>query len=200
MASRQSQDVKHRSHFTALLDACVLFPAGLRDTLIRLAATGLYRARWAEQIHDEWTRAVLRRRSDLTADSLQRTCHLMNQAVPDCLVEGYEPLIDSLTLPDADDRHVLAAAIAGKADVIVTLNLKHFPQTALAPFGIEAQHPDDFICHLLDLAPETVCESIRQQRAALKNPPKTVAELLDTLRNEGLPKTAAALNHFADDL
>lgn len=163
--------------------------------------TGLFRARWAEQIHDEWTRAVLRRRSDLTADRLQRTRDLMNRAVPDCLVEGYEPLIDSLTLPDADDRHVLAAAIAGKADVIVTLNLKHFPQTALAPFGIEPQHPDDyFIYHLLDLAPETVCESIRQQRVALKNPPKTVAELLDTLRNEGLPQIATALNQFADEL
>ncbi len=81
----------------------------------------------------------------------------MNDAVRDCLVTGYEDLIASLSLPDPDDRHVLAAAIRADADVIVTYNLKDFPAETLAPFDIEAQHPDDFLVSLLDQAPGVVC-------------------------------------------
>ena len=86
-----------------------------------------FRARWTTQIHDEWVRNLLKKRSDISKDKLQRIVELMNQAIPDCLVENYEDIIDSLTLPDPDDRHVLAAAIKCQADVIVTNNLKDFP-------------------------------------------------------------------------
>jgi predicted nucleic acid-binding protein len=126
---------------TALFDACVLYPAPLRDLLMRLATTELFRAQWSGAIHDEWIRSVLEQRPELRAQ-LARTRQLMDAHVMDSLVTGYERLIETLDLPDPDDRHVLAAAIAGGADVLVTKNLKDFPADRLAPFGIEAQHPD----------------------------------------------------------
>ena len=101
----------------------------------------------------------MKQRQDLTQAQLERTRDLMNKAVPDCLVTSYESLIDGLSLPDPDDRHVLAAAIRCQAGVIVTYNLKHFPEEALAPYGIEAQHPDEFVSHLFDLDPGAVCAS-----------------------------------------
>ena len=91
-----------------LYDACVLYPAPLRDLLMRLALTDLFQARWTDQIHDEWTRNVLANRPELTAESLARCRRLMDEHVPDCLVTGYESLIPTLSLPDPDDRHVLA--------------------------------------------------------------------------------------------
>lgn len=124
---------------------------------MHVAMTDLYRAKWTDAIHDEWTRNVLKDRPDLTPEQLQRTRDLMNAHVRDCLVTGYETLIDAITLPDPKDRHVLAAAIRAGADVIVTFNLKDFPENDLKPYGIEAQHPDDFLTFQLDLAPNIVC-------------------------------------------
>ena len=116
--------------FVAVYDACVLYPAPLRDLLLRLALTDLFRARWTERIHEEWMRSVQRDRPDLTPEQLQRTRELMDLSVPGCLVTGYEGLIENLNLPDPDDRHVLAAAIRCQAGVIVTYNLKDYPQAA----------------------------------------------------------------------
>lgn len=99
------------ANFTAIYDACVLYPAPLRDFLLRLAMTELFRARWSDHIHGEWMNGVVRNRPDIPIEQLDRTRKLMNQAVPDCLVTGYEELMDSLQLPDPNDRHVLAAAI-----------------------------------------------------------------------------------------
>ena len=106
--------------FTALYDACTLYPAPLRDLLMHLALTDLFRARWSDQIHDEWISSVLEDRPDLRREQLERTRELMNAHVRDGLVTGYEDLIDGLTLPDPEDRHVLAAAIRGSASVIGT--------------------------------------------------------------------------------
>ena len=131
------------ARYTAILDANVLYPATLRDLLLSLARDGLYHARWSERIQDEWVRSLLARRPDLEAAALRRTCELMAQAVPDSVVQGWQSIEPGLTgLPDADDRHVLAAAICGHADV--TFNLSDFPVEGLAPFGVEAKHPDDF--------------------------------------------------------
>lgn len=149
-------------------DACVLYSALLRDLLLRLALADLFRARWTDHIHEEWIRSVLAQRPDLLPAQLARTRDLMDRSVPDCLVTGYKGLIDTLSLPDADDRHVLAAAIRSQAGVIVTYNLKDFPAEALMPYGVEAQHPDEFVGHLFDLAPGTVCAAVRDQRSALK--------------------------------
>lgn len=183
--------------FTALYDACVLYPAPLRDLLIRLAGTGLYRAKWSEDIHQEWMRNVLKNRTDLTPEKLQRTRELMDKAILDCLVQGYERLIPALNLPDPDDNHVLAAAIRSRADVIVTYNLKDFPLEILDEYGIEAQHPDDFIHHLLDLASDKVYMVVREQRLSLKNPAVTSEELLRTLLQSSLAQTVARLTPFA---
>lgn len=179
--------------FPVVYDACVLYPAPLRDLLMRLALTGLFHARWTERIHDEWMRSILARRPELKPQALQRTRELMNTAVPDCLVSGYEQLEEGLTLKDPDDRHVLAAAIKCHASVIVTFNLKDFWADALKPYDIEAQHPDEFIHHLLDLQRASVCAAVKGQREALKKPPKTVEEVLATLLEQGLPTTVAAL-------
>lgn len=121
----------------------------------------------------------------------------MNEAVRDCLVTGYEDLIDSLTLPDPDDRHVLGAAIRAGAQVIVTYNLADFPAETLARFDIEAQHLDDFLVGLLDLAPGAVCAAVKAQRESLRNPPKTAEELLATLEAQGLTQAVACLRQFA---
>ncbi len=182
--------------FTALYDTNVLHPAGLRDLLIRLGQTGLFRAKWTEQILDEMVTSILRRRPDLDPARLARTRQLICDGVADCLVFGYEPLIDGLTLPDPDDRHVLAAAIRCSAQVIVTANLRDFPPAALEPFNIEAQGPDQFVLDLVDLAPARVATVIERQAAALTRPPRTVDELLDELSREGLPRAAAALRSY----
>lgn len=183
--------------FTALYDADVLHPPGLRDLLVRLGQTGLFRARWSEQILDEMVESVLRRRPDLDAGRLARTRQLMCDAVADCLVTRYEPLIEGLNLPDPDDRHVLAAAIQCSAQVIVTSNLDDFPREALEPFNIEAQGPDQFVLDVVNLAPARVAAVIQQQSAALRNPTRTVDELLGDL-SQTLPRAAAALGSYFD--
>src|SRR5260370_26917417 len=102
---------------------------------MHLAMTGLFRATWSAAVHEEWICALLRRRPDLSRERLERTRMLMDLHAADALVTGYEDLIEALKLPDPDDRHVLAAAIRGRADVIVTANLRHFPANILAPLG-----------------------------------------------------------------
>jgi predicted nucleic acid-binding protein len=139
--------------FTAFFDASVLYGSALRNLLMHLTLTGLFRARWSAGVHEEWMTALLRNRPDLSREKLERTRMLMDKHAEDALVTGYEDLIEGLHLPDPDDRHVLAAAIRGRADVIVTANVRDFPAVVLTPFEIEAQHPDEFIVHLFDLAP-----------------------------------------------
>jgi len=188
------------STFTALYDACVLYPAPLRDLLMHLAMTDLFRARWSDKIHDEWIRSVLANRPDLTIEQLERTRDLMNANVRDCLVTGFEKLLAGLELPDADDHHVLAAAIRAGADVIVTFNISDFPASCLEPYGVEALHPDDFVTHLLDLAPGAVCTAAKRHRASLRKPAKTVCEYLDSLAKQQLTRTVAKLAQFAEVL
>ena len=185
---------------TAIIDACVLYSAPVRDLIVRLAQAGLIQARWTAEIHDEWMRNVLKNNPKLTRERLERTRSLMDGAVRDCLVTGYADLVDSLTLPDPDDRHVLAAAIRAGADVIVTFNLGDFPADALTTYGIEAQHPDEFIAHLLDSAPAAVTTAAKHQREGLKNPPRTVDEFLATLEQQGLVRTVAVLRQFSEQI
>lgn len=181
--------------FVVVYDACVLYPAPLRDFLVRLATTGLFAAKWSERIHDEWMRNLIANRPELETP-LQRTRELMDRAVEDCLVENHECLIEALDLPDPDDRHVLAAAIRAGAQLIITTNLKDFPEDTLAGFGIEAVHPDLFIVQQMDLHEGAVVHVAREHRASLKNPPRTVDEYLDTLAAQGLVVTADRLREF----
>jgi predicted nucleic acid-binding protein len=184
------------SSFTVVYDACVLYPAPLRDLLMWLALSDLFRAKWTEEIHEEWISNVLENRPDLTRQQLERTKELMNQNVRDCLVTGYEQLIKGLELPDANDRHVLAAAIKSNAEVIVTFNLKDFPPKNLMSYDIEAQHPDEFILHLIDLDPELVCQAVKNQLNTLKKPPLSLEELLEVLRKQQLTKSMGILKEL----
>lgn len=184
--------------YTAVLDACVLYPAPLRDLLLNLATEGVFRARWTEKIHAEWTHNLLKKRPDLHPDKLARTVALMNEAVDDCLVLNYEYLIDSLTLPDPDDRHVLASAIVGHADAIVTFNLKDFPEVAVSPHGIEILHPDDFLIAQYDLNPIGMLSIVKAHRERLRKPPKSVDEFITTCEQQGLPQLCAVLRQAVE--
>lgn len=181
------------ANFTAVFDACVLYPAPLRDLLMSVALTEQFRAKWTIEIQNEWIRNVLKERSDISEENLHRTAELMRQAVPDAIVENYEGYIDSLELPDPGDRHVLAAAIKCQADVIVTNNLRDFPGEVLARYEVDVQSPDIFLGHLFDLNPTAFCAVVRQQRERLKNPPYTAEELLGIFYNQGLPITVGKL-------
>ncbi|MDY7231302.1 PIN domain-containing protein [Hyalangium rubrum] len=183
--------------FVVLYDACVLYPAPLRDLLVRLGLSGLVQAKWTEQILDECFRSIARQRPELAPRQLERSRRLLSEAIPDCMVTGHEALVGGLSgLPDADDRHVVAAAIRCGAQVIVTFNLKDFPGEQLARYAMEAQHPDDFVLSLIDLDAAEVARVIREQSAALKNPPRTVAEVLELLRHQGLARSVARLKEF----
>ncbi|SDS64915.1 PIN domain-containing protein [Pseudomonas granadensis] len=184
------------SSFTAVYDACVLYPAPLRDFLMWLALSGLYRARWTEEIHCEWKRNLLKNRPDLSIEQLDRTSQLMDLAIPDACVDSYEDLIVGLSLPDEDDRHVLAAAIRCGADVIVTFNLKDFPTRSLEPYGIEAQHPDEFVENLFHLDSSAVIAAAQRQRQQLKTPPMDADCFLVLLQRQGLDQSVSSLSRY----
>ncbi len=177
-----------------LLDSCTLFPAPLRDFLMHLTLLDVFQARWTEEIHDEWIRSVLVVRPDLTEKQLQRTRDLMDLHIRDCLVEGYDDLINDIELPDPDDRHVLAAVVRCKAEAIVTFNLRDFPESVLAEHGLIAITPDDLIDKCFETFAEKIHLAFDRQLASLKNPPKTRGELLEILRQQGLRKTAEKLS------
>ncbi|WP_345816030.1 PIN domain-containing protein [Paraburkholderia sp. PREW-6R] len=185
------------SHFTAVYDACVLYSQPLRNLLMRLALTDLYRARWTQAIHDEWTRNLAANRPDLDPASIARVRDLMDAHVRDALVENYEHLIPGMDLPDPDDAHVVAAAAHCGAELIVTFNLKNFPARALSRYNVTAQHPDDFIADLFDLNRAKVLEAMSEHRKSLKNPPKSVDDYLDTLTRLGLTQTVSMVRQYS---
>lgn len=172
--------------FTVIYDANVLYPNSLRDLLIRVAQAGLVEAKWTEKILDETFSSLRRVRTDLDPAKLDRTRQLMNRAIRDVLVTGYEPLVEVLDLPDPDDRHVLAAAITARAQVIVTDNLKDFPRERLVPWNIEARSADDFVLDLIDLNQQSVYAQVQRMADAWQNPPGTVEDVLTSLEHVGL--------------
>lgn len=176
-----------------VLDACVLYPAGLRSLMMWLAVHGLIRPKWSEQIHEEWMRNVLKDRPDLTRTQLERTRRLMDEHGGDCLVMGHEQHIASLTLPDMDDRHVVAAGIEAGADAIITWNLGDFPTEVVEGCGIEVRTPDQLVGALLDTRATEVLAAMRQHRESLKNPPKSAADYLETLKLQGLRESVERL-------
>jgi len=186
----------HPGQFTAVLDACVLYPAPVRDLLLCMAEQNLYRPKWSDLINQEWTSNLLEKRPDLQEKQLTYTVSLMNKAFPDAEVDNYSNLIKALTLPDPDDRHVLAAAIRCHADVIVTFNLRDFPVDILNSYDIEPVHPDQFIVHLIDLDKEKSTASFKQQVDQLQNPPKSEQEVLKTLKKCNLKESAILLGNL----
>jgi hypothetical protein len=187
------------ARYTAVLDACVLYSIAMTDALLSLATVGLYAAKWTTRIEDEWIRALENSRPDLAGRlDVRRDC--MRAAIPDWEVapEQWQRLDLAVELPDAGDLHVLAAAIAGHADCIVTDNLRDFPAEILQPFEIEAIDPDTFIIHQWDLHPVTVISAFKRMRARRKKPESTPDEFATALERAGLPATADRLRDAAD--
>ncbi|MER5495565.1 PIN domain-containing protein [Streptomyces sp. NPDC002490] len=171
--------------FIVLYDSNVLYPNTARDLLIRLARHGIVQAKWTEQILDEVEAAL--RRNDIGDD--ERRAELrrrMNAAVRDCIVTGYEPLIDGLKLPDPNDRHVLAAAIRAGAQVIVTDNSKDFPSEYVAEWGIEQKTADAFVMDLIDLDDRVVYGCVMEIAGSRRREPATFDDVLGQLERSQL--------------
>ena len=182
-----------RDYPIIVCDANAFYSIVTTDLILSLGVAELFRPRWTNQIHDEWMRNLLANRPDLDPAKIERRRKQMDEAIDDCLVEGYEYLIPELHLPDNDDRHVLAAAIRAQAQVILTYNLRHFPPQVLAPYGITAQHPDDFLTAVATRSSEEVCDTLEEMRARKTRPPLSQVEIVRILENQKLPKFVAAL-------
>lgn len=182
--------------FVVVYDANVLYPVHLRDLLLRIARAGIVRARWSEQILDEMLNALRRERPDISEEKLARTRALIIEAVPDCLVTRHEGLADDVQLVDPNDLHVLAAAIRAQAQVIVTYNLRHFPDHAIAPYDLETKHPDEFVLDAIDLFPSRVVAIIHEMANDFRNPPMSVEEVLASLRRRELVRSVARLREM----
>ena len=178
--------------FIAVYDANVLVGNTQRDLLVRLAQTPLVQAKWTDQILDEMVAAIQKRWTDIPADKLARLRRLMIDAVPDCLVEGHEALIEGLQLRDPDDRHVLAAAVKSGAQIIVTAD-KDFTTEELARWSIEPKHPDDFVLDQIDINDRLVWGCVQQIADSRKRHPETVEDVLGQLERSGMVQSAAEL-------
>lgn len=179
------------SGFPVVLDACVLLPMATCDLLLRIADAKEYRALWSQGILDEVERN-LRTTFNLTPERARWRVGNMQRHFPDAQVLGYESLIPNMS-NDPKDRHVLAAAVRANADLIVTFNLKDFPQSALAPYDISAVHPDVFLCDQFDLNPPKVKQIAEDIVRDMKNPSMTHSEYLEGLKRAGLPNFAELL-------
>lgn len=167
-----------------VLDACVLYPLPLRDTLLRCAEQDLYEVRWSRRILDEVVRNLIgddRTTPEQAAkliDAMQRAFE--DAEIPAPAIVSLEPRMTN----NSADRHVLAAAVASNdAKTIVTSNLRHFPAVACQPLGVEIAHPDAFLCSVYERAPAGIHAVLDQQAADLKRPPMTVEDVLDRLHS-----------------
>ena len=159
---------------------------------------GLFKARWSATINDEWTRNLLKNNTQLDSTKVQRTVQLMSDAVRDWEVTSFQDLVSSVSLPDENDRHVLAAAVKANADAIITLNIKHFPESSLSPHGVEALHPDDFVLDQIDLNAHQVLEAARLCWQRRRKPPLTWDQYLESLKRSSLPQSAEKLREVAE--
>lgn len=184
------------STFTAFIDANVFYGARLRSLVLFVAQTKIFRARWSEQVHDEWVRNLIKKRPELKPENLAGTRAKMNAAVPDCIVTGYEPLIGCIELPDPNDRHVVAAAIMTRANVIVTFNERDFPADVLEGFRLHTKHPDEFLIEALNLAPSLFVGAVREDFRHYVDPQLAYADYLESLAKAGVPQIADILKGF----
>lgn len=183
--------------FTALLDANVIYSAPVLDIILEVSATGLFRTRWSEDIHEEWMRSLKENRPDISDEKIERRRRRMDEAFEQPLITGYEDQITSLNLPDEKDRHVLAAAIVGKADVIVSYNIKDFPDEELSKFGLEVQHPDEFLCYQYTLSETLFLSCVKEVRQRLKSPSYDPEGYIEKLRSCNLEVLSSKLENAA---
>lgn len=176
---------------TVFCDACVLYPAPIRDLLMVSALNDLLRLKWSDRVLREWMDNLIKNRPDLNRERLEKTKNNMNAALLDCVVEGYESLEETLALPDENDRHVLAAAIFSESNLIITANLKDFPIKYLANFNIKACHPDELFLMLAERNARDFLDSVRECYKKLRKPAQTVDQYVITLKEKcRLPKTS----------
>ena len=185
--------------YTVVVDANVLYDASARDLLIRFSARGLVRVRWTDDILDECFHSLRRNRPGISEERWLRIRKLMCDAIPDCLITGYEPLIEAIQLPDIGDRHVVAAAIKSDAQAIVTYNIRDFPEGSIGRYDVEVTHPDDFFVNQIDLIPAAAVRIIQELAGDLKAPPKTPVEVVDGLEARGLAVTASRLRELLSE-
>lgn len=181
------------ARFSAFLDACVLVPIAPCDTLLRLAERGAFRPLWSQRIFDEAISALVEIHPNIDENRFMSRFQSMNASFDDANVTGWESLEGGIHLNDIDDRHVVAAAIRGRADLIVTNNIKDFPASTLEPLGLEAVGLDDFLLDQLDLNPTATLELVRMQASAMQHPPTDVETLLVSLERGGVPRFASAI-------
>jgi hypothetical protein len=172
------------AHLVIFFDACILYPAPIRDLFMELALYDLYQPKWSERVHKEWIDNLLKNRSDLTRSRLENTKKLMNDAILDALVTGFDEIEKKLSLPDINDNHILAAAIISNAKLIATYNLKDFPQNILKEYDIEAIHPDDFLYYILQKHTKIFLLAIRACHKKLKTPPLSIDDYLLNLNEK----------------
>jgi predicted nucleic acid-binding protein len=182
----------HSVRFTCVLDTNVIYPIDIRDLLFWFASYDLFTPKWSKHIFDEWENVM--HRKGIPTKEIEKRISKAQNAFPDALVENYQSLVNSLSLPDENDRHVLAAAIKTNANVIVTNNLKDFPSDYLAGFGLSAKSADDFLTDTIDLNNELAVEAFRAMVLNRTNPNLDEFEVLDRLRNNGLVDTANYLH------
>ena len=184
----------------AVIDACVLYSAALRDLIMWLNIRLVFQPKWTDKIHSEWIENLLRNRPDLTREKIERTRDLMNLWGRDWQTPEHEEIISSLVLPDPGDRHVLAAAIASNSFLIVTFNVSDFPKSALEEHAVIAVHPDAFFCELLDQDQSLFISAVKDQLDSLRNPPHTLNDLLAKFRKERIPNLADKLEKLHEEL
>ncbi|HYS40426.1 MAG TPA: PIN domain-containing protein [Pseudonocardiaceae bacterium] len=156
----------------------------------------LFRPLWSEAIFDEIRRNVVAKRN-VDPSAFDRTLSLMNDSFDGALVENWKPVFEDLNLPDADDRHVLAAAIVGGGQAIVTFNLADFPTGQLAPYHVDAIHPDAFLLDQLDLAPARVLATLTKQAQRYRNPAMDLSGLLARLERCGVSSFTEEVRRLA---
>jgi predicted nucleic acid-binding protein len=186
------------SRYTAVLDACVLYQLAIADSLMSIAVTGLFAAKWTQKIEEEWIESLEKNRPDLKGKLATRR-DSMREAVPDWEISeaAWNSIASSLTLPDPNDVHVLAAAIAGHADCIVTRNQRDFPASIMDVHGIDILDPDEFIINQWDLENVPVMAAFKGMRARRKKPTESVEDFALTLEKNGLPATAQKIREAA---
>ncbi|WP_339107068.1 PIN domain-containing protein [Thioclava sp. GXIMD4216] len=177
-----------------VLDACVLYPTVLREILIGVAAKGLYQPLWSERLLEEWARAAARRGE---ADEViaRGEVAMLKARFPQAMIARHEGLENRLHLPDENDIHVLATAIAGNADAIVTMNAADFPRGVLQSEGLDRRSPDDVLWALWSDHPDTVAEvveTVRQEAERLSGKPQPVRALLKRIRLSRLGRALEA--------
>ena len=175
------------ARYAVVLDACVLVPVTLADTLLRIAERDLYRPLWSARIVAEAIDAIVDIHPDIPPEQVQRRFAAMDAAFEDARIDGWEHLEATVTLPDPNDRHVVAAAVRGRADAIVTANVGDYPPDVLGPLNIEIIHPDDFLLDQLDLAPRIVLDVLREQADHTRQPALTPIDLISRLARAGVP-------------